>query len=63
MLGVLELKISTESFYEQIEQNEDYLLLTMFVAGILALIGLYIFFERELVKPLNHLRDMAKSLT
>lgn len=63
VLGVLELKISTESFYEQIEQNEDYLLLTMFVAGILALIGLYIFFERELVKPLNHLRDMAKSLT
>ena len=63
VLGVLELRISTEGFYEQIEQNEDYLLLTMLVAGILALLGLYIFFEKELVKPLNHLRDMAKDLT
>ncbi len=63
VLGVLELRISTESFYEQIEQSENYLLLTMFVAGILALLGLYIFFEKELVKPLNRLRDMAKDLT
>ncbi|MCH5313161.1 MAG: HAMP domain-containing protein [Helicobacter sp.] len=63
VLGVLELKISTEGFYEQISNNEDSLLLTMFVAGVLALFGLYVFFEKELVKPLNSLRDMAKDLT
>ncbi|RDU59365.1 methyl-accepting chemotaxis protein [Helicobacter marmotae] len=63
VLGVLELKISTQSFYEQIEESENYLLLTMFVAGILILLGLYIFFEKELVKPLNHLRNMARDLT
>lgn len=63
VLGVLELKISTESFYEQIEVSENYLLLTMIVAGVLMLLGLYIFFEKELIKPLNRLRDMAKELT
>ncbi|TLD96225.1 methyl-accepting chemotaxis protein [Helicobacter jaachi] len=62
-LGVLELQISTEGFYEQINQSEDYLLLTMLIAGILALLGLYIFFEKELVKPLNRLRNMARDLT
>lgn len=63
VLGVLELKISTQSFYDQIDESENYLLLTMLVAGVLALFGLYVFFEKELVKPLNRLRDMAKDLT
>ena len=63
VLGVLELKISTQSFYDQINESENYLLLTMLIAGALALFGLYVFFERELVRPLNRLRDMAKDLT
>ena len=63
VLGVLELRISTQSFYDQIDKSENYLLLTMLVAGVLALFGLYVFFEKELVKPLNRLRDMAKDLS
>ncbi|WP_104742993.1 methyl-accepting chemotaxis protein [Helicobacter cinaedi] len=63
VLGVLELRISTQSFYDQIDKSESYLLLTMLVAGVLALFGLYVFFEKELVKPLNRLRDMAKDLS
>ncbi|CAM3274540.1 methyl-accepting chemotaxis protein [Helicobacter labetoulli] len=63
VLGVLELKISTQSFYDQMNESENYLLLTMLIAGALALFGLYVFFERELVRPLNRLRDMAKDLT
>ncbi len=63
VLGVLNLNISLSSMYNQINETQQYLLITMVVAGILALIGLYIFFERELVKPLNNLQDMAKDLT
>lgn len=63
VLGVLDLNISLGSMYNQIDETQQHLLITMISAGILALIGLYIFFERELVKPLNNLRDMAKDLT
>ncbi|TLD80088.1 methyl-accepting chemotaxis protein [Helicobacter sp. MIT 05-5293] len=63
VLGVLELKISSDSLYEQIDNSKEYMLLAMIIAGILAILGLYIFFEKELVKPLNRLRDMAKDLT
>lgn len=63
ILGVLDLNISLDSMYDQIDETQRYLLLTMVGAGILVLIGLYIFFEKELVKPLNNLRDMAKDLT
>lgn len=63
VLGVLELKVSMESLYEEMSKNETYLLLTMITAGILAIFGLYIFFEKELIKPLNQLRDMARDLT
>ncbi|WP_104746448.1 methyl-accepting chemotaxis protein [Helicobacter bilis] len=63
VLGVLDLNISLGSMYDQINETQTYLLLTMVGAGIFALVGLYVFFERELVKPLNNLRDMAKDLT
>lgn len=63
VLGVLDLNISLGSMYNQIDETQQHLLITMISAGILALIGLYIFFERELVKPLNNLKDMAKDLT
>ncbi len=63
VLGVLDLNVSLSSMYHQINETQKYLLITMIVAGILALVGLYIFFERELVKPLNRLQDMTRDLT
>lgn len=63
VLGVLSLNISLGSMYNQIDETQQHLLIVMISAGILALIGLYIFFECQLVKPLNNLQDMAKELT
>ncbi|RDU67533.1 methyl-accepting chemotaxis protein [Helicobacter didelphidarum] len=63
VLGVLELKLSMSNIYEQIDETQNYLLFTMIGAGILAIVGLYFFFDRELVKPLNRLKDMARDLT
>lgn len=63
VLGVLDLNISLDSMYNEIDETQQYLLIIMIIAGLLALVGLYIFFERELVKPLNNLKNMAKDLT
>lgn len=63
VLGVLELKISLSNTYEQIDETQDYLLITMVIAGILALVALYFFFNKELVTPLNQLKGMAQELT
>ncbi len=63
VLGVLELNLSLSSMYEQIDETQNYMLIVMIIACILILVGLYIFFEKELVKPLNQLQDMTKDLT
>ena len=62
-LGVLELQLSLNDIYNEIDKTQIYLLFTMIIAAILALVGLYIFFDKELVKPLNRLQEMAQNLT
>lgn len=63
VLGVLDLELSLHNVYNQINDTQNYILITMGVAGLVILIGLYIFFDKELVKPLHRLKNMAQDLT
>lgn len=48
--------------YNTINDAQDCLLIIMITFGIIAIGALYIFFEKELVLPLNRLQEMAKEL-
>ncbi|PAF42802.1 methyl-accepting chemotaxis protein [Helicobacter sp. 11S02596-1] len=63
VLGVMELRISLNEFYSQIQSYSKNILFTMIVISLLAVFGLWVFFQRELIKPLNKLTNMAKDLT
>lgn len=62
VLGVMELTLSLDKVDEEIASSKTTILLTMVAAIILGLIGLLIFFQKELLSPLGKLTEMAKDL-
>ena len=63
VLGVMELKISLKELHEGIVESMYWVIGTTAVACLMALGGLWVFFERELIAPLGFLRAMAQDLT
>lgn len=63
VLGVMELKISLKELHEGITQSMYWVTGITAVACLVALGGLWVFFERELIRPLGVLRAMAQDLT
>ncbi len=62
VLGVMELMLSLEESDSDIADSKFKILVTMIVAVIIALFGLMIFFNKELIKPLDRLTNMAEDL-
>lgn len=62
VLGVMELTLSLDEMDSHIYNSKLQILAAMVVAVIAGIIGLYIFFSRELIAPLNKLTQMAKEL-
>lgn len=62
VLGVMKLVLSLEESDAEIASSKLKILITMIFAVILALIGLGLFFSKELIAPLNRLTDMAEDL-
>ncbi len=63
VLGVMELKISLNDLYEDITESMYWVIGCTISACLFVIVGLWLFFEKELVGPLNLLRDVAKDLT
>ncbi len=62
VLGVMELRISLTDLYEEITNSMYWVISATIGACLLAIIGLWLFFERELIRPLGFLTNMAKDL-
>lgn len=62
VLGVMELTLSLEETDNHISSSKVQILIAMIIAVIAGIVGLYIFFSRELITPLNRLTEMAKEL-
>ncbi len=62
VLGVMELMLSLDESDAQITTSKRNILFTIIIAVIAGLVGLGIFFNRELLAPLNKLTMMAKDL-
>jgi len=62
VLGVMRLILSLDENDAQISSSKTNILVTIFFAVIAGLVGLGIFFNRELITPLNNLTEMAKDL-
>ncbi|OBV28973.1 hypothetical protein BKN38_01900 [Helicobacter sp. CLO-3] len=63
VLGVMELKISLSDLHEEINNSMYWVIGSTIVACLIAIAGLWVFFEKELIKPLGSLRMMAQDLT
>lgn len=63
VLGVMELKISLSDLHQEIDKSMYWVIGSTIVACISAIAGLWVFFERELIRPLGSLRSMARDLT
>jgi methyl-accepting chemotaxis protein len=62
VLGVMELTLSLDETDKHISSSKLQILIAMIVAVILGIVGLVLFFNRELFKPLKELTVMAKDL-
>lgn len=62
VLGVMDLKISLNSLYENITESMYWVIGCVVSACVIVIICLWLFFEKELMRPLNLLRDMTKDL-
>ena len=63
VLGVMELKISLTELHEGISKSMYWVIGTTILACLIAIGGLWVFFDRELIRPLGSLRSMAQDLT
>lgn len=63
VLGVMKLHISLDDLHHSIAQSMYWVISCTIVAYFLAILGLWIFFEKELIRPLAVLKNMAKDLT
>lgn len=62
VLGVMDLEFSLDQNDLEIASSKRSILLSMITAVLLGLFGLWIFFTRELITPLNNLITMAADL-
>lgn len=63
VLGVMELVLSLDAVDSKISASKFNILLTMAGAIVLGIAGLLLFMNRELIRPLNELTDMAVDLS
>jgi methyl-accepting chemotaxis protein len=63
VLGVMDVALSLEESYENVAKFKNTILPAMLLAVILAIIGLVIFLQKEILKPLNVLSIKAKNLS
>ena len=63
VLGVMDISLSLEETYKNISTFKNTILPVMILAVILAIIGLVIFLQKEILKPLNILTLKAKNLS
>jgi len=62
VLGVMELTLSLEETDNHISSSKNQILIAMVIAVVAGIVGLFGFFSRELIAPLNRLTQMAKDL-
>ncbi|MGP1449641.1 MAG: methyl-accepting chemotaxis protein [Wolinella sp.] len=63
ILGVMDLEFSLNETDKEIGDSKRSILIAMAIAVILGVLGLWIFFTKELITPLNNLIAMAKDLS
>ena len=63
ILGVMDISLSLDETYSNISKFKYTILPVMLLAAILAIIGLVIFLQKEILKPLNVLSSKAKNLS
>ncbi len=62
VLGVMDLQFSLKKTNEQIQQAQRSIMVAMGILTILGILGLWIFFAKELIAPLRQLTQRAKDL-
>ncbi len=63
VLGVMDIELSLEQTYEEINSFKSVILPAMIIAAILAIIGLSIFLKKEVLKPIEVLTGRTKDLS
>ncbi|RAX57240.1 hypothetical protein CCZ01_06590 [Helicobacter monodelphidis] len=63
VLGVMDLEFSLKETHEKIATTKTSIGVAMVLVVLMGILGLWIFFTRELITPLTHLITMAKDLT
>lgn len=63
VMGVIDLEVKVDKFDEIIEKSKTNIITTSIIAAILGLIVMWFFFQRELLSPLDKLKEMANDLS
>ena len=63
VLGVMDISLSLDETYTNISNFKNTILPVMLLSAILAIFGLVIFLQKEILKPLNILSSKAKNLS
>ena len=63
VLGVMDISLSLDETYNSISNFKKTILPVMLLATILAIIGLVVFLQKEILKPLDVLSSKAKNLS